>query len=427
MKILHLNTYDAGGSARAAWRFHLSFKEAGHESKLLVFKKKEADDVDIIALRLSFLQKLRHYYNEIQRRITRRNIKKEYYFYNINEKIGIPTEWVIKSLPFNPDIICVHWVSAFVNARNIHELSKATGAPVIWRFNDLNAFTGGCHYSNACTNYTSGCGNCPALPNPSAHDRSRKNVQAKIHWLGKTNCCFVSSTTEIDEQLKSSAVAKACASKFIMLSCNSKFFVPDDKKKAASALGLSVNRKIIFFGANDMNDSRKGFKELIQSLGILKQQLSPEKQKEILLVFASNASFSEVEWPFEHVQLSFLKGEEQLSKAYQAATLFVSPSLEDAGPMMIAESMLCGTPVVAFDIGLASDAVINKVTGFIVPKWDVAKFAESIKDIVNMDDEGYKKISESCYDKALEMFSVSREVKEYESLFAERLKIKQHV
>ena len=40
MKILHLNTYDIGGAARAAYRFHTALKDAGHESKMLVFKKK---------------------------------------------------------------------------------------------------------------------------------------------------------------------------------------------------------------------------------------------------------------------------------------------------------------------------------------------------------------------------------------------------
>jgi len=303
-------------------------------------------------------------------------------------------------------------------------LSKATGAPVVWRFNDLNAFTGGCHYSNGCTKYFTGCGNCPALPAPSARDRSWRNVQQKIKWLGKTNLCFVSSSTEIDDQLKSSAVARVCKTKLIMLACDSTYFTPADKNKAAFDLGLPPAKKIIFFGANDLNDPRKGFKQLLHSLHLLKSQLSEELQLKTLLVFASKSVAMEVDWPFDHIQLPFLNGEEQLAKAYQAATVFVSPSIEDAGPMMLLESMLCGTPAVSFAIGLANDAVINNVTGFIVPPLDVNKFADSIKKIIQMSGEQYDLLAHKCYNKASELFNKQREIREYEQLFGELIKNK---
>jgi len=424
MKILHLNTYDIGGAARAAYRFHTALKDAGHESKMLVFKKKESIDPDVIAFQLSPAQRLKHYWNEIRRKLAKSKIKKEYNFFNVDEQIGLSTQEFINNLPFKPDIICVHWVSGFVNAKNIHELSKATGAPVVWRFNDLNAFTGGCHYSNRCINYTTGCGNCPALPAPFPRDISWRNVKQKIKWLGETNLCFAASTTEIDEQLKNSAVARFCKTKLIMLSCDANYFKPADKNKAAFDLGLPAGKKIIFFGANDLGDPRKGFKQLLQSLHLLKSQLSKDLEQKVLLVFASKSGTTGVDWPFDYMQLPFLNGEEQLAKAYQAATLFVSPSVEDAGPMMLLESMLCGTPAVAFAIGLAKDAVINNVTGFIVPPLDVNKFAASINAIIQMPEEQYDSLANRCLSKAAELFGKQRETQEYEQLFVELIKNK---
>ena len=426
MKILHFNTYDVGGAARAVYRFHLALKVAGHESKMLVFKKRIIEDEDVISFHLSFGQKLKHYINEVRRKMARRHIKQEYNFFNVDEEIGLPAKCITNNLPFRPDVICVHWVSGFMNAKNIYELSKSADAPVVWRFNDLNAFTGGCHYSNGCTNYFTGCGNCPALPNPSSRDRSWRNAQAKIQWLGKTNLCFVASTTEIYEQLKSSAVAKVCKTRFIMLACDSKYFKPADKNKVAFELGLPPGKKIIFFGANDLSDPRKGLNELLQSLHLLKAQLSEAQQQQVFLVFASK-SVAEVDWPFDCIRLPFLNGEEQLAKAYQAATVFVSPSIEDAGPMMLLESMLCGTPAVAFATGLAKDAVINNVTGFIVPPADVDKFADSIKKIIQMSAEQYGSLSHLCYSRASGMFNAQREMQEYEQLFDELIKNKGHV
>jgi glycosyltransferase involved in cell wall biosynthesis len=427
MKILHFNTYDIGGAARAVYRFHAALKESGHDSKMLVLKKKGAEDLDVIHFRLSAGHRLMHYWNEIRRKLAKRTIKEEYNFFNVDERIGLSTQSFINNLPFKPDIICVHWVSGFMNAKNIYELSIATGAPVVWRFNDLNAFTGGCHYSNGCTNYFTGCGNCPALPVPSPRDRSRQNVQQKLKWLGKTNLCFVSSTTEINEQLNSSAVAKVCKTRMIMLACDTKYFRPADKSKAAVDLQLPAGRKIIFFGANDLNDPRKGFKELLQSLKLLKSLLSDELRQKVLLVFASKSATTEVDWPFDHIQLPFLHGEKQLATAYQASSVFVSPSIEDAGPMMLLESMLCATPVVAFAIGLAKDAVINNVTGFIVPPLDVNKFADSIKEIVQMPEQQYDSLAYRCHTRASELFGKQRETGEYEQLFGELIKNKAHV
>ena len=76
MKIIHFNTYDVGGAARAVYRFHVALKEAGHDSKMLVFKKRAINDEDVIFFQLSFAQRLRHYINEGRRKMARRNIKK---------------------------------------------------------------------------------------------------------------------------------------------------------------------------------------------------------------------------------------------------------------------------------------------------------------------------------------------------------------
>ena len=211
-----------------------------------------------------------------------------------------------------------------------------------------------------------------------------------------------------------------------MLSCESKNFKPANKVNAAIESGLPTDKKIIFFGANDLGDPRKGFKELLLSLHLLKSQLTDEQQQKILLVFASNSTTTEVNWPFAHIRLPFLNGEEQLARAYQAATVFVSPSIEDAGPMMLLESILCGTPAVAYAIGLAKDAIINNVTGFIVPPVDVDKFADSIKRVVQMPAEQYDLLSRQCHSMAIELFNEKRERQEYEQLFDELIKSHRH-
>lgn len=160
---------------------------------------------------------------------------------------------------------------------------------------------------------------------------------------------------------------------------------------------------------------------------ILKRLVSKKTAEELLLVYATAGDYIEMNLGFETRRIPFLKTDAELAKIYRAATVFVSPSIEEAGPMMLAESLLCGTPAVAYEIGLAKDALINNVTGFIVPPLNVSKFAEAIQQVVEMDDTAYNKLCERCSAKAHEIFNQQREIDEYKMLFTHLKNRKEHV
>jgi len=68
--------------------------------------------------------------------------------------------------------------------------------------------------------------------------------------------------------------------------------------------------------------------------------------------------------------LGYVNSDDQLSDIYSAADIFVLPSLEDNLPNTMLESMSCGTPVVAFDVGGMKDLIRDDVTGKLVPYKD---------------------------------------------------------
>ncbi|MEO6252344.1 MAG: glycosyltransferase [Ferruginibacter sp.] len=428
MNIVHVSKSDDRGAFIAAYRFHKQLLAAGHNSVLLVAKK-TTTDADVVEVRTNFFEKFYiRSFNFISTLLIKKKTDPRFSFYNYFEDFAYPFAAIKKSLPFRPDIICVHWVTGFINTKILYQLQAATGAAVVWRFNDMNAFTGGCHYNNGCNNYFNSCGNCPALHAANPHDRSYKNLQEKIKWAAKTDITFVSSTSEIDQQLKSSAVAKHAKTKFIMLSCSNNFSQElTGKNEAAVSLGLPPNRKILFFGAQSIFDPRKGFTEFTRSLEILKQSVSQKTAEEILLVYATAGADIAMDLGFETRRIPFLKTDAELAKIYRAATVFVSPSIEEAGPMMLAEAMLCGTPAVAYEIGLAKDALINNVTGFIVPPLNVSKFAEAIQQVVEMNDADYQALSERCSAKAAAIFDQQREMDEYKMLFTHLKNNRAHV
>lgn len=416
MKIIHLTFTNEGGAGIAASRFNELLLRSGHQSIMIVRHKIEEDE-GIIKFRIRkgfFFKKFR--VPKIKSK--KYKLDPRYCFFNIREDFHFKTKKFIKQLPFVPDIIFVHWISGFANSKNLYELQQITGAPIIWRFNDMSAFTGGCHYSNGCTNYQTTCGHCPALYSKKLKDRSYKNLKEKIKWLSKTDITFVSSTTEIDDQLRSSAIAKHCKTKKILIGCNNNFFNYENKKEAyRKELQLPIDKKIILFGAKDIMNKRKGLDYLLKALYYLKETINEEEAKSIVLVYIGGcSSIKEILFPFQIIYVDYINGEESLAKMYKASTCFVSPSIEDAGPMMVCEAMLCGTPVVAFNIGIAKDAITDSVNSFSVPLKDTQAFAFSIKKIIQMNENEYEIISKQCSSFAQQTLSVKREIKDYENL-----------
>ncbi|HEY5124202.1 MAG TPA: glycosyltransferase [Ignavibacteria bacterium] len=77
--------------------------------------------------------------------------------------------------------------------------------------------------------------------------------------------------------------------------------------------------------------------------------------------------------PFEYLYLGYVDNTFGIASAFQAADVFVCPSIEDSGPIMINQSIMCGTPVVVFEMGVATDLVETGITGFRAKNKDVQK------------------------------------------------------
>jgi glycosyltransferase involved in cell wall biosynthesis len=80
--------------------------------------------------------------------------------------------------------------------------------------------------------------------------------------------------------------------------------------------------------------------------------------------------------------------------------------------LSVAESMFCGTPVIAFNRGSMPELIEHEKTGFLVN--DIYQAAEAVSDI--------KKIKrKDCRERALAMFSLDRMAKDYYAVYREIL------
>jgi len=83
---------------------------------------------------------------------------------------------------------------------------------------------------------------------------------------------------------------------------------------------------------------------------------------------------SEVAWfPYRGVVAPYLA----------ALDLFVLPSEWEALPLSLLEAMSCGLPILATDVGGTHEAVVDGVTGRVVPKGDDAVLADALQELLS--------------------------------------------
>lgn len=95
-----------------------------------------------------------------------------------------------------------------------------------------------------------------------------------------------------------------------------------------------------------------------------------------------------------------------LTLAYQAANVFINASIDDAGPSMINQSILCGTPVVCFDNGTALDVIENGVSGYKCNVKDIGGLVNGLSSIYNMEKKDYLNFRTTTREKGIAMNSL---------------------
>jgi glycosyltransferase involved in cell wall biosynthesis len=94
----------------------------------------------------------------------------------------------------------------------------------------------------------------------------------------------------------------------------------------------------------------------------------------------------------------------ELAEHYGRATVFVNPSLSDAFPLTVVEAMAAGLPIVASAVGGVPEAVVDGVTGVLVPTNDAAALASGLCRVLS-DSRLRGRMAVAARERALRLFS----------------------
>jgi glycosyltransferase involved in cell wall biosynthesis len=419
LKVTHFSTYDtAGGAARAALRLHEALLSDACDSQMVVLRKTGTSPKCERVVPGGWLNEARlEAVAALNNAVKYRYRADEAFSYEI-DALSAPTSGLLRHAR-GSTVLNLHWTRELVTSRQARMLAQRTGAAVVWTLMDLAPLTGGCHYMIGCERYTDRCGICPRLRSTREHDRSRRNWNRRRREYAATPLTLVACNRWTMQKARASSLLHSVRCEIIPLAIDTGLFRPIAAPLAREVLGIRGEALVVFCGALQMGQRRKGQSELIEAIERLPAALGGRiDPASVLLLTAGGRDFaSDRRLPFETLHLGLLGDDRSLALAYSAADVFVSASLEDAGPMMVNESLACGTPVAAFDIGTAADWVRPGEGGVLARVGDAAGLANAIAAVLA--DPAPSRLRATCRELAVTGFSPSVVASRYRALYEE--------
>lgn len=367
---------------------------------------KEPDEKIIV---IKNRNKIRYFLAGLVRFISYRmpNRDKNYHFFSTDMFFNnIWYKDIIKAFPFKPDIILYLHPVKLLTIRDLFLINKMTDVPIFWYMMDMAPITGGCHYAWECEGYTKSCGKCPGLHSNNPDDVTHKMWKLKKKHIDKMNIIPIAGSGWQHNQLLLSSLFENKKKYKILLPINENIFLSGNKQETRMHFGLPQDKRIIFFGSVYLEERRKGFVELVKSLNLLFQNLTENERTKIHIAIAGKENPElESQIPFARTYLGYLDyfG---LAKAFQAADFYICPSIEDSGPMMINQSIMCGTPVAAFKMGVAVDLVKTGVTGYQAKLKDIDDLYKGIMYLSQLPENELTAMSENCRNLGLSLLNM---------------------
>lgn len=315
------------------------------------------------------------------------------------------------------DVVNVHWAAGLLAPHTLAEIA-AGGWPVVHTLHDMAAFTGGCHYSAGCRQYSEQCAACPQLESDvlglTRWTLTRKRgaippdavyAVAPSRWLAR---CAAESGVFAPEQVFT-----------ISNSLETDVFRPTGKATAKMLLGVDPDVKTLMFGACDNREHRKGFDLLMGVWNRMRQHpplsaLLREERIRVLIVGTGTDELQTAGMPTLH--LGSVRNDSRMALIYSAADVLILPSREDNQPNILLEAMSCGTPVAAFAVGGIPEVVEDSVDGMLIPPFDLDAMAASVVELLQRPDRACA-MSAAARDKITGGYRLDVQAAGYEDLF----------
>jgi glycosyltransferase involved in cell wall biosynthesis len=273
---------------------------------------------------------------------------------------------MLKKLPV-PDVWNLHWVSWFLDWESMLPW-MAERAPIVWTLHDLNPLRGIWHYE--------------PLPPERTAERLRYEACAielkrrALSHIPKDRLTFVGPSRWMVDECRKSPITEGFPVEHTPYGLDTEVFTPQDPSLLRAMFGIPKEALVIGFIADNINDPRKGLKPLLNAI----QRLNSEATGIHLVTVGNGEIHCE---GVAHTPLGPIFSDRLISFFYSACDLFVCPSLQDNLPNTVLESLSCGTPVVAYNLGGLPDMIGTRSGILADPSGGSSSLRQSLFDCIN--------------------------------------------
>jgi glycosyltransferase involved in cell wall biosynthesis len=116
---------------------------------------------------------------------------------------------------------------------------------------------------------------------------------------------------------------------------------------------------------------------------------------------------------------SYVRDEQELQEIYRSGYLLLLPSLwPEAMSYSVIQAMAHGKPVVAYDIGANSEAIVHGKTGLLAKWGNIDQLTSHVRALL-LDERLATQMGRNARKRAEEMFSIERMTSDYMNLLKE--------
>jgi glycosyltransferase involved in cell wall biosynthesis len=320
------------------------------------------------------------------------------------------------------------FIQLFITERMITTLSFLTifnkyQVPLLITCMDMLHFTGGCYFFGNCDRFKIGCGKCLVLDSDDENDQTHINYLCKMSVYPKIQYAILCNLHQKNFALECKLFNPENIFTNSIIIDEDKF-IPKDDTICRKLLGIPANKKFVILSRYQKGLGRsKGYDHLVDIVNTYAAKATRhELDSSVLVLIGSKDKQFAGQFNMDTLCLGYLDLE-KLIKAYSAASVFISTSIDDAGPSMVNQSMMCGTPVVTFSIGTALEVTRDGENGFMAENFNDNDFVEKLFKISHLTEDEFTKLRKSTRNSALKINSKHANAERIIQIYHETLKL----
>ncbi|MBI4804289.1 MAG: glycosyltransferase [Desulfovibrio sp.] len=401
MRIMLLNTFDAGGGAENICRgLCEGFVAQGKEAWLIVGAKNTSHPrvIDMGGGLPTVFRNLEKEDNLSEcDRLRLRDRRK-----GLEEFRQPHSARLLDFLPDGrPDVVAAHNLhGGYFDLRLLPKFSAQV--PFTLTLHDAWLLAGNCAHSFDCERWKSGCGKCPNIRiYPGlAQDSTEHNWRRKKAIFARSRLYVTTPSNWLMDKVVASILAPAVAGmKVIPNGVDLKVFRPGSRAAARQRLGIPPEAKVVLFAATSVRQSMwRDWKTMRLAVACLAERLP---DNEIIFLALGEDAPNERHGRADVRFVPFVNDPTLVAEYYRAADIYVHATCADTFPTVVLEALACGTPVAATavggipeqirplggrSVGVASGVGSETATGILSPPGDYEALAQGLAVLLSDSD-----------------------------------------